>query len=165
MNHSAVATTDPEAQGCDYLDLYDDQDRQFMQLASAARMRGADRVTEIQRFAEEAGWKRIGIAYCVALAKEAAVLEQRLAQSFGVTRVDCKICRIPAAALVPGDRGTSCNPIGQAALLAEAKTDLNIAMGLCLGHDMLFAKHSQAPVTTLVVKDRVHSHNPLAGLK
>jgi uncharacterized metal-binding protein len=29
---------------------------------------------------------------------------------------------------------------------------------------MLFAKHSKAPVTTLVVKDRVTGHNPIAVL-
>ena len=60
--------------------------------------------------------------------------------------------------------GTCCNPIGQAKVLADAGTELNVAMGLCLGHDLLFAKHSAAPVTTLVVKDRVHGHNPIAAL-
>jgi Uncharacterized metal-binding protein conserved in archaea len=62
---------------------------------------------------------------------------------------------LPAEALVPGDRGVSCNPIGQALALQAAGTDLNIAMGLCLGHDLLFARHSHAPVTTLAVKDRL----------
>ncbi len=165
VNHSALAMTDQEATEQDCLALYNEQDRQLMKLASAAKARGIDRIEEILRFAETAGWKRIGIAHCVAVAKEAASLEQRLGQTLEVTRVDCKICRIPAEALVPGDRGTSCNPIGQAALLAEEDTKLNISMGLCLGHDLLFSKHSKAPVTTLVVKDRVHGHNPIAALK
>ena len=43
-------------------------------------------------------------------------------------------------------------------------TDMNIIVGLCVGHDMLFNKHSQAPVTTLIVKDRVTGHNPIAVL-
>lgn len=165
MNHNALATTDQEATEQDCLALYDEQDRQLMKLASAAKARGIDRVEEIVRFAETAGWKRIGIAHCVAVAKEATLLEQRLGQAFEVTRVDCKVCRIPAEALVPGDRGTSCNPVGQAVLLAEKDTQLNIAMGLCLGHDLLFSKYSKAPATTLVVKDRVHRHNPIAALK
>ena len=38
------------------------------------------------------------------------------------------------------------------------------SLGLCVGHDMLFNKHSKAPVTTLVVKDRVTGHNPVAVL-
>jgi uncharacterized metal-binding protein len=156
--------TDQKATELDCLTLYDEQDRQLMKLASTAKARGIDRIEEILRFAETAGWKRVGIAYCVAVAKEADNLKQRLGQTLEVTGIDCKVCRIPAEALVPGDRGTSCNPIGQAALLAEADTELNIAMGLCLGHDLLFSKHSKAPVTTLVVKDRIHGHNPIAAL-
>jgi len=149
----------------DCLALYDDQDRQLMQLASAAKMRGADRIEEIVRFVSTAGLQKVGIAHCVAMNREANALEQRLQQTVEVAKVDCKICRIPAAALVEGDRGISCNPVGQAISLAEQGTELNIAMGLCLGHDMLFAKHSRAPVTTLAVKDRVHGHNPIKGLE
>ena len=33
-----------------------------------------------------------------------------------------------------------------------------------MGHDSLFYKHSKAPVTTLVVKDRKLGHNPVAAL-
>lgn len=44
------------------------------------------------------------------------------------------------------------------------KTDLNIAIGLCVGHDALFSKYSDAPVTTLIAKDRVLGHNPVAAL-
>ena len=55
----------------------------------------------------------------------------------------------------------TCNPVGQALLLEEEGTDLNVILGLCLGHDVLFTKHSKAPVTTLAVKDRVLAHNPL----
>lgn len=32
------------------------------------------------------------------------------------------------------------------------------------GHDSLFLKHSEAPCTVLVVKDRVLGHNPVAAL-
>ena len=39
--------------------------------------------------------------------------------------------------------------------LNKEETDLNILVGLCVGHDSLFYKYSKAPVTTLVVKDRV----------
>lgn len=165
MNHSSLALTAQKETGTDCLALYDEQDRQLMKLASAAKARGIDRIEEILLLVDAAGWKRIGIAHCVAVTKEAAILEQRLKETVEVTLVDCKVCRIPAAALVPGDHGTSCNPVGQATLLAEQGTELNIAMGLCLGHDLLFNKHSQAPVTTLVVKDRVHGHNPIAALK
>ena len=43
-------------------------------------------------------------------------------------------------------------------------TDLNIILGLCLGHDITFSMHSKAPVTTLIVKDRRTGNNPAAAL-
>lgn len=57
-----------------------------------------------------------------------------------------------------------CNPIMQAKILNEQATDLNIVMGLCVGHDSLFYKYSEALTTTLVTKDRVLGHNPAAAL-
>jgi uncharacterized metal-binding protein len=54
--------------------------------------------------------------------------------------------------------------VAQARILNAEGMEMNIIMGLCVGHDMLFSKHSQAPVTTLVVKDRVTGHNPAAVL-
>lgn len=57
-----------------------------------------------------------------------------------------------------------CNPILQAKILNEAKTDLNIVVGLCVGHDSLFYKYSDALVTTCVTKDRVLGHNPVVAL-
>ena len=55
-------------------------------------------------------------------------------------------------------------PILQAKLLNEQKTDFNIALGLCVGHDSLFYQYSEARVTTLVVKDRVLAHNPVGAI-
>ena len=57
-----------------------------------------------------------------------------------------------------------CNPIAQAFLLNEAKTEFNILMGLCVGHDSLFLKYSDALCTVLAVKDRLLGHNPLAAI-
>jgi len=57
-----------------------------------------------------------------------------------------------------------CNPIAQALRLNHERTDFNVAIGLCVGHDSLFYKYSEAPVTTLVTKDRRLGHNPVAGL-
>ena len=57
-----------------------------------------------------------------------------------------------------------CNPILQAKILNAEHTDLNIVMGLCVGHDSLFYKYSEGLTTTLVVKDRVLGHNPVAAL-
>ena len=57
-----------------------------------------------------------------------------------------------------------CNPIYQARALNRAGTELNIVMGLCVGHDSLFYKYIDGLTTTLVVKDRATGHNPVAVL-
>ena len=57
-----------------------------------------------------------------------------------------------------------CNPIVQAEILNSGNLDLHIIVGLCIGHDLLFTMFSKAPVTTLIVKDRVTGHNPFASL-
>lgn len=46
----------------------------------------------------------------------------------------------------------------------EANTDLNILLGLCVGHDSLFIKYSKAPITVFAVKERVLVHNPLGAI-
>ena len=57
-----------------------------------------------------------------------------------------------------------CNPIGQAMIMNEAKTQFNVVLGLCVGHDSLFFKYSEALCTVLAVKDRLLGHNPLAAI-
>ena len=64
----------------------------------------------------------------------------------------------------PGEFEPMCNPIAQAELLNGQNTEFNIVLGLCVGHDSLFMKHSNALCTVLVVKDRVLGHNPCAAL-
>lgn len=59
---------------------------------------------------------------------------------------------------------TMCNPIGQALLMNEQKTECNILLGLCVGHDTLAMKYLEAPTTVLAVKDRVTGHNPLSAI-
>ena len=57
-----------------------------------------------------------------------------------------------------------CNPILQARHLNRLGTELNIVVGLCVGHDSMFYKYSEALTTTLVAKDRVTGHSPAAPL-
>ena len=159
----AAQAQDPAV--ADIVALYDEADRELFRIIEESRTPGVSRAEEIAPFARRAGFTRIGIAHCVGVAREAEALERMLQAEFQVTRVDCKVFGIDKGALLEGAKGTMCNPVGQAKVLADADTELNIAMGLCLGHDILFAKHSKAPVTTLVVKDRVHGHNPVAALR
>jgi uncharacterized metal-binding protein len=63
-----------------------------------------------------------------------------------------------------GSFESMCNPIAQAFVLNDEETQFNIVMGLCVGHDSLFLKYSDAPCTVLAAKDRLLGHNPLAAI-
>jgi len=142
--------------------LYTDSDLKVMRAAEDSLLMGRNRVEELKLYAEKAGVKRIGIAHCVGMTKEAQKLKERLSDQFEVYTVDCKYQKIKAADLLDDEnvKGTSCNPAGQAEFLAQQNTDLNISFGLCVGHDIMFNMKSKAPTTTLVVKDREHKHTP-----
>jgi len=124
-------------------------------------------------FARRLDVSKLGIANCIGLMREARLLQEILeANGFEVYSVCCKVGSIPKEEIGladeekirPGQFEALCNPIGQAKLLNEAGTGLNIVVGLCVGHDSLFFRHSEAPVTVLVAKDRVTGHNPAAAL-
>jgi uncharacterized metal-binding protein len=131
------------------------------------------RVEDTIAFAKLMSYKKIGMATCIGLLDEtnrlAAILE---AQGFQPVSVCCKSGSIDKLELGlneeekvrPNTFEPACNPVAQARLLNRAGTDLNIIVGLCVGHDILFTKYSEAPVTTLVVKDRVAGHNPVSVL-
>jgi uncharacterized metal-binding protein len=146
--------------------LYNEQDKQVLKIAEDSLDPFSDRVEEIIEYAGESGIKRIGIANCTIFNKEADHLEGILTEAgFAVEKVNCKYGKVPFNDLLPGYKGISCNPAGQAKYLEERSTELNIMMGLCLGHDMIFNSKSKAPVTPLVVKDRVLGHNTLERLR
>ena len=131
------------------------------------------RVESTIAFAKIMGYKKIGIASCISLLIETKQLSLILEkQGFELSIVTCKAGSIDKTKMGFGERckinpGTHepiCNPIAQARIFNKQKTDMNIILGLCVGHDMLFSMHSKAPVTTLVVKDRVTGHNPIVVL-
>ena len=159
----------------DSLEQYraDPEDLKLAQTAASVESDGYrkwPRVQETIVFAKRMGYRKIGIATCVALIRESRTLARLLrANGFEVCGVGCKAGEldksdlgIPAEHQGPGP--VACNPVLQAELLAKAGTEFNLVMGLCVGHDSLFYKHSQAPATTLVVKDRVLIHNPVMAL-
>jgi uncharacterized metal-binding protein len=150
----------------EFTTLYSDTDKEILKIAEDSLDPKTDRVDEIVRYAKKAGIKKIGIANCTAFLKEADQLEKILSDSgFQVEKVHCKYGRVPFDDLIPGYKGISCNPAGQAKYLEEKGTELNIMMGLCLGHDMIFNAKSKAPVTPLVVKDRKLKHQTLRLLQ
>lgn len=128
------------------------------------------RVEEIMVFARKINARKIGIANCIGLMNEARIFARILrANGFEPYSVICKVAGkekssigIPKACESIG--ASMCNPILQARLLNQAQTDLNVVIGLCVGHDSLFYKYSDAYVTTLITKDRVTGNNPAATL-
>lgn len=135
------------------------------------------RLREIAEFARLMGYRKLGLAFCVGLRDEALQVTQFFEKvGFEVHSVNCKVGAVPKSDVgVPKEfQGVSktgysigyctCNPVGQALVLADADTDLNILLGLCVGHDTHFMKYSKAPVTVLAAKDRALGHNPLAVL-
>jgi len=131
------------------------------------------RVQEICEFAKKMGYEKLGIAFCAGLHDEARALTDILkAQGFEVVSVVCKAGCTPKEFIGLNDEEkirigefeSMCSPIVQATLLNEEKTDFNILVGLCVGHDSLFFKYSDAFTTVLVAKDRVTGHNPAAAL-
>jgi len=132
------------------------------------------RVEEIAQFSKKMGYRKLGIAFCFGLRAEARILTGILEnRDFEVVSVCCKVGSVTKEELGlsgeqkiggPDVREAMCNPIAQAGLLNARNTEFNIAVGLCVGHDSLFFKHSDAPVTVLIAKDRVFGHNPAAGL-
>ena len=131
------------------------------------------RIEEIMDFATKCNFKKLGLAFCSGLANEGKILSKILrANGFEVISVICKNGSIPKEFIGikedekvrPGNYEAMCNPIGQAMFLNNSNTELNIVLGLCVGHDSLFFKYSEAPSTVFAVKDRVLGHNPIAAL-
>lgn len=132
------------------------------------------RIVELIQFARKCGYKKLGLAFCGGLAREAWILTEILeSQGFEVISVKCKVGAIPKEKIGikpqekiagPQSYESMCNPIVQAEILNDQKVDLAVMLGLCIGHDTLFIKYCQVPVTVIAVKDRVTGHNPLAAL-
>ncbi len=128
------------------------------------------RLEETINFAKKIGAKKIGIATCAGLLTETRTLARILRyHGFEVVGIACKCgtqkkedVGIPEYCNATGFN--MCNPVFQAKFLNHEKTDLNILMGLCVGHDSLFFKYAEGLTTVLVAKDRVMGHNTVAAL-
>ena len=164
--------------------LSDEYNRFFLE---AARQEGAGyghdedgmaypdktRMQEILEFCDRMDYKKIGLAFCLGLQKEALAVSNILeANGFEVVSVICKVGSVnkdymgleQEDKINPGTFEVICNPIAQAELCNSAKTDFNVVLGLCVGHDSMFFKNSDAFCTVFAVKDRVLAHNPLGAI-
>jgi uncharacterized metal-binding protein len=131
------------------------------------------RLEELIEFSQRMGYKKLGMAFCGGLTYEASILSEILEKhGFEVVAVSCKVGGIPKERIGVrdeekiqiGEFEPMCNPITQAKILNKAKTDFNVMLGLCIGHDSLFLKYIEGLTTVFAVKDRVTGHNPIAVL-
>jgi uncharacterized metal-binding protein len=132
------------------------------------------RLLETIEFAKRMGYNRVCLAFCMGLRQEAVVV-QDIFEDHGleVISVVCKVGRVSKDVLGLGKENqvdifaaaeSMCHPVLQAEIANECGAQLNVMLGLCVGHDSLFLKHANAPCTVLAVKDRVLGHNPLAAV-
>ena len=156
-------------------ELYKEDPQALAIMGAAAALLEAEgymmvpRVQEVILFGQKMGYRHLGMAFCAALHREARLLAELLEPHFQITSACCKVCGIAKEDFdLPNLRDNPaevmCNPVGQADILNRAGTELNLLVGLCLGHDMLFTKNSAAPVSTVIVKDRVLANNPAGAL-
>ncbi|NBK22446.1 MAG: DUF1847 domain-containing protein [Spirochaetia bacterium] len=141
--------------------VYDESSLELMKIADKTSDMSINRIQEIRNFALNGNYQRIGIAHCITFSTEAQIIKEYLEKHFTVYTVDCKFGRLRRQDLFGGNsQRILCNPAGQAQYLNEKKTDLNISLGLCVGHDMIFNQKSLAPVTSLFTKDFTNNNDP-----
>ncbi len=132
------------------------------------------RILETIEFAKRRGYRKLGLAFCSGLKREAAALCALLeAHGFEVVSAVCKCGAVDKTHIDidgaekccrTGAWETMCNPIGQAMILNGENVDFSLMLGLCVGHDSLFLKNINSMCTVVAAKDRVMGHNPLAAL-
>lgn len=131
------------------------------------------RIAELVYFALEMGYRRLGVAFCEDLREPAAILTGVLRRFFEVVAVGCKVRGIEVES--PSGNGkdpddsthngkTPCDPATVAAVLNSRQTDLNVVVGFCVGADAIFNRSSDAPVTTVFLKDKSLANNPIGAV-
>jgi uncharacterized metal-binding protein len=153
-------------------ETYEGEDLRLLRAAAeveAEHYLAATRLEEVAILAKKLGVEKVGLAFCIGLSEEALWVSRFLGKYFSVSSVCCKVGGVSKDEfelkhLHGEDRESTCNPAGQAAVLAEDGTELNVVLGLCVGHDSQFYKSSRVPTVTLAAKDRVLAHNPLGAI-
>lgn len=141
--------------------IYTSEFKKIMQANCDFTSMRSNRIEEILNFAQGMNIERLGIAHCITFSYEAEVLEKYFSKYFKVYTVGCKHDKVRKKELLGGNSNRiMCNPAGQAEYLNNHNTALNISMGLCVGHDMIFSKKSNGLVTNLFDKDFTNNNNP-----
>jgi len=151
------------------IDLYTEEEVRIMQSASRTESENYLKMTRLEEslyFVRDMGYTKVGIAFCIGLAKEAELCAAYFRNNgIKVESLCCKNCGVDKdllelSKIKKGSKEVMCNPKMQAENMNRAKTDINFIVGLCVGHDVIFTKNSNAPVSSLITKDRVLANNP-----
>ncbi|MFO8020092.1 MAG: DUF1847 domain-containing protein [Promethearchaeia archaeon] len=180
LENCPMRTSAEKLQEAEEMYQTDDQIKKATRVASTVEAKGYikwPRLKDTIEYAKERRYQRLGLAFCVGLLNEARKIADILEKyDFEVCSVCCKTGSIKKTDVGVPEKYTmksktgytigwiTCNPAGQALVLNKFGTDLNIIVGLCVGHDITFTELSDAPVTTLIAKDRSTVHNPAAVL-
>ena len=153
------------------IDYQESENQKILQAAASLVDNGKagtlSRLQEIIVFIKSMGYKKVGLAYCYGMEKEARLLKKRFKiAGIGLRTVSCTVGGINQNEINTNSciENVSCNPLGQAEELNEEEVDFVIIMGICLGHDILLQRNLKSDFTTLVVKDRVFANAPLKAL-
>ena len=131
------------------------------------------RIEELIEFSQRMGYKRLGMAFCGGLTHEASLLSEILEKhGFEIVSVSCKVGGVPKERIGVKDEEkirigqfeSMCNPITQARILNGAKTDFNIMLGLCIGHDSLFLKYIEGLTNWAIQAARNSGRVALTGI-
>lgn len=131
------------------------------------------RILEIIEFAKRMNYPRVALIFCIGLRQEASIVHKVFEKhGLDVISIACKVGGVPKEVMgltedqkiCPGVFESMCNPILQARLANYYKSQFNILLGLCVGHDSIFFKYAEAPCTVLAAKDRLLGHNPIAAV-
>jgi len=144
--------------------IYSDSAIEIMREFDSLPDMSMNRIEIIKELAKNTGVKKIGIAHCIMFRSEAQTISKYLSKDFKVYTVDCKYGNLSRKELLGSGGGTLCNPGGQAEYLNSKNCEMNISIGLCVGHDMIFNKCSKGYVTNLFSKDFTNGNDTEAAL-
>jgi len=156
----------------DIINAYHEEENQLIIQAAARLVDNGKagkiaRLQELVEFIQNMKYKKVGLAYCFGMEKDAIEVKEYFRKNaISIRTVSCTVGGLPQDELNKESciHNVSCNPLGQAAQLNNEDTELVVIMGICLGHDILLHRNLKADFTTLVVKDRVYNNSPLLVL-
>lgn len=154
------------------LDIYNNPENQKIISAAASLVDNGkagklSRLQELIEFIKKMDYKKVGLAYCYGMEKDAKAFRDIFKnENIKLRTVSCTVGGVNQNEVNDDSciEKVSCNPLGQAEQLNSEGVDFVIIMGICLGHDILLQRNLKADFTTFVVKDRVYSNAPMNGL-